>query len=156
MFSRDLFLISLRSWDNWPGELQLPSQHFCLLIVGDARGVSDDALDDLAGAALDGGCVYVCAWGPDCGRVETCFDSKCAERETAYDSPVVLTVSQRGETLGEALAYLTEIAFPNAAFADTCRTSLVAVVGNADWARQVVGNVFRPHNTPPNARTSYS
>ena len=154
--SRDVFLISLSSWDDWPRQLQLPSRHYCLLIVGDARGVPDDTLSDIAGLALDGGCVYVCAWGPDCGRVETCFDSKCAETESARDSPVVFTVSHPGETLDDALEYLTGTAFPHAAFADTCRSSLVAVVGNADWARQVLDSGFRPDNTPPFAQGSHS
>ena len=155
-FSRDVFLISLNSWDDWPRHLRVPSRHFCLLIVGDSRGVPDETLNEIAGTALDGGCVYVCAWGPDCGRVETCFDSKCAESESDRDSPVVFTVSHPGETLDEALEYLAGTAFPHAAFADTCRSSLVALVGNADWTRQVLSGGFRPDNTPPYARDSHS
>ena len=137
LFSRDLFLMSLRSWDDWPSELVLPSPHFCLLIAGDARGVPDKALSRVANAALDGGCVYLCAWGPDCMRVETSFDQECAERESAKQTPVVMTVSHREETLDDALEYLTEIAFPNEAFADGCRSAIIAVVGNTGWVQSI-------------------
>ena len=140
IFSRDIFLISLHSWDvDWAGILTVPSQHFCLLIVGDARDVSNDVLGRLAVAALDRGCVYACAWGPDCVRVETCFDSACAEMESANHNPVVLTVSHPEETLDEALEYVTEVAFPDSAFAETCRSTLIVVVGNTDWARWIQG-----------------
>lgn len=134
VFSRDLFLTSLRSWDDWPGQLQLPSQHFCLLVVGDARGVSDEPLGRFAIIVLDRGCVYVCAWGPDCERVEASFDREWAHRASATDPPVVLTVSHPDEALDEALDFITEVAWPNDAFAATCRSGLVVVVGNPDWA----------------------
>jgi hypothetical protein len=70
-------------------------------------------------------------------RVETSFDQGCAERESADQTPVVLTVSHTEETLDEALEYLTEIAFPHDAFADACRSAIVAVVGNTDWVQSI-------------------
>jgi len=136
-FARDLFLMSLGSWNDWPRELGLPSEHFCLLFVGDATGVSDETLERVAEVALDAGCACLCAWGPDCVRVETSFDTECAEREGAHQTPVVLTVAHRDETLHEALEYLTEIAFPASAYADTCRSTLIAVVGNTDWEHSI-------------------
>ena len=138
--SRDLFLMSLGSWDDWPRELKLPSQHFCLLLAGDARGVSQEAIGSLAEAALAGGCVYLCAWGPDCGRVEDWFDLAFVVRNIANqtpDTPVVMTTSHEGETLDGALMFLTEMAWPDDAYADTCRSALVVVVANDDWIASI-------------------
>jgi hypothetical protein len=140
MFSRDLFLMWLRSWEDWPSSLDLPSQHFCLLIAGDARAVSQGALGRLAGQALAGGCVYLCAWGPDCERVHDCFDMKIIERDIAGDVPnalAVMTTWHEKETLDEAIDFLTEAAWPDDAHVSTCRSSVMAVVGNADWAKAI-------------------
>jgi hypothetical protein len=140
--TRELFLLAVHSWEDWPRDLALPSQHFCLLIVGDAATASDEAIGSLASAALDGGCVYVCAWGPRCERLHTSFDERIADRYMAAETPNglgVMTTSHETETLDEALDFLTESAWPDDAFADTCRSALVAVVGNADWVNSIRG-----------------
>jgi hypothetical protein len=136
-FNRQILLMTLRSWNEWPRDLLLPSLHFCLLLAGDARDASDELIGTLAKRALDRGCVYVCVWGPDCGRVEACFDRECAERERLDQTPVVLTVSHPTGTLDEALEFVTETAFPHGAYAETCRAALVAVVGNEDWVKSI-------------------
>jgi hypothetical protein len=138
--SRDLFLMSLGSWDDWPRELKLPSQHFCLLLAGDAQGVSQEAIRSVAEAALARGCVYLCAWGPDCVRVEDWFDQAFVLRNIATqtpETPVVMTTSHEGETLDTALTFLTEIAWPDDAYAETCRSALIVVVGNDDWVASI-------------------
>jgi hypothetical protein len=144
--SRDLFLMSLGSWEDWPRELKLPSRHFCLLVAGDAQSTSDDAIGSLADAALDDGCVYMCAWGPGCERVHTSFDTRIVDRDLAGVIPDVLgvmTTSHETETLDEALDFLTGTAWPDKAFADSCRTALIAVVGNAEWVTSIRGRFER-------------
>jgi len=134
MLSRDLFLMTLQSWDDWPAELNLPSKHFCLLLAGDAKSASDDTIGRFADAALDDGCVYLCAWGPDCDRVHDLFDTKIVDRELAGETRnalAVMTTSHGRETLDEAIEFLTSAAWPDDAFAETCRSALVAVVGNS-------------------------
>ncbi len=123
---RDLFLMALRSWEDWPRDLTLPSEHFCLLIAGDAETASDEAIGSLANAALDGGCVYMCAWGPGSQRLHTSFDTRIVDRVMAGESPNALGVMTTSET-----------AWPDDAFADTCRSALIAVVGNADWVKSI-------------------
>jgi hypothetical protein len=140
MFSRELFLVSLQSWNDWPRELDLPSDHFCLLLVGDAYGESDETIGSLADAALDDGCVYLCAWGPDCERVHDLFDTKIVDRDMAREIPnslSVMTTSHRGETLDEATEFLTTTAWPDAAFVETCRSALIAVVGDTSWVASI-------------------
>jgi hypothetical protein len=139
-FSRELFLVSLLTWADWPRGLELPSEHFCLLLVGDASGASDDAIQGLAGRAIDDGCAYLCAWGPDCGRVHAMFDMVLAERDVAGTSPNalhVMTTSHEGETLEDAIEFLNIAAWPDDEFVDSCDTSLIAVVGNTEWVASI-------------------
>ena len=140
LHSRELFFLQLRSWDDWPRELDLPSTHFCLLLAGDAQGVSREVLGSLADAALTGGCVYLCAWGPHCERVHDCFDQTFVERNIADetpDAPVVMTTWHEKESLDSAVTFLTRDAFPDDAFFATCHASVVAVIGNSDWVVEV-------------------
>ena len=140
ILSRDLFLVSLRSWNDWPRELNLPSKHFCLLLAGDAQSAPEETIGSLADAALDDGCVYLCAWGPGCDRVHDRFDMKIVDRDIAGKTPnalAVMTTSHGGETLDEATEFLITAAWPDDAFAETCRSALVAVVGNTDWVASV-------------------
>ena len=134
--ARELFLVSLDSWNQWPRGLNLPSDHFCVLLAGDASSADADAIGSLADAALDDGCVYLCAWGPDCDRVHDLFDLKIVERSIAAEtpkSPPVMTTSHRAETLDEATEFLINAAWPDDAFAETCRSALIAVVGSSEW-----------------------
>ena len=138
--SRELFFLQISSWDDWPHELELPSKHFCLLLAGDAQGVSEESIGSVAEQALTGGCVYLCAWGPDCERVHDWFDVKFEQRNIADatpNAPVVITTWHEKETLDSALTFLTRDAVPDDAFAATCRSSLVVVVGNSEWAAVV-------------------
>jgi hypothetical protein len=140
MLSRDRFLVSLRSWSNWPRDLDLPSEHFCLLLVGDATGASDEAIGNLAGAAIDAGCVFLCAWGPDCDRVHCLFDEALVDRDLAGvlpDALSVMTTSHAEETLDDAIQFLSTAAWPADPFVDTCRCALIAVVGDTDWVASI-------------------
>jgi hypothetical protein len=135
-FRRDLVLLDLPSWRDWPRDVVLPSEHFCLLVAGDALGVDRETLTAFAGQALSAGCVYACAWGPGCRQVEFAFDVECARLEIA-DVSVVFTTSHADDGLEEALSYLIDIAFPSDTWAPTCRTSVVAVIDSDNWAAEV-------------------
>ena len=140
MWSRDLFLIPLLSWDDWPRDLELPSRHFCLLSVGDAQGTAQEVIDNFIDGALDAGCVYSCAWGPDCARVELSFDLRWVQRnieDINSGAPVLMTTSHERDTLEDALEFLTVVAVPDDAFVATCGTALVAVVGNDEWVTAI-------------------
>jgi AmiR/NasT family two-component response regulator len=132
--------MSLSSWDEWPRDLKLPSQHFCLLLVSDAQGVSQQVIDNFVNGALDAGCVYSCAWGPACARVEMSFDGRWVERnieDINPDTPVLMTTSHERDSLDDALQFLTVVAWPDHAFAATCGTALVAVIGNDEWVAAI-------------------
>ncbi len=105
-----------------------------------AKTFPEETIGSLADAALDDGCVYLCAWGPGCDRVHDRFDMKIVDRDIAGKTPnalAVMTTSHGGETLDEATEFLITAAWPDDAFAETCRSALVAVVGNTDWVASV-------------------
>jgi hypothetical protein len=79
----------------------------------DARRYSDEQLRAFAKAVLDQGCVYVCAWGPESGRVETAFDEVAADAELAGEpyASIVMTTSH-DESLDAALRYSVFAALP--------------------------------------------
>jgi hypothetical protein len=138
--SRELFLLQLQSWDDWPRELALPSAHFCLLLAGNAQRVSAETLSSLADTVLTSGCAYPCAWGPDCERVHDGFDLRLVERNIADETlggPVVVTTWHGKESLDSAMTFLTRDAFPDDAFVPTCRSSVIAVVDEQDWVAEV-------------------
>jgi hypothetical protein len=108
---RDLFLLELQSWEDWPRDLELPSEHFCLLVAGNGRGVDPAAIAAFASGALAAGCVYACAWGPGCKIVHDTFDAKASEIET--EGFVIMTTWHEDEGLEEGLTFLGRDALPD-------------------------------------------
>jgi hypothetical protein len=62
-------LLDVPYFGDWPDQLRLPSSRFVLFLACDARDLSSNTIGRAALAAIRQGAVYVCAWGPDCGRV---------------------------------------------------------------------------------------
>jgi hypothetical protein len=133
---RDLYLLELRAWADWPSELDLPSERFCLLVAGDARGEAPEAIATIASQALAAGCVYACMWGPGCELVHDTFDAKFNELEHSA-GPVVMTTWHEDESLEQAFTFLMRDALPSDPWIASCRASLVAVIGNVHWAAEV-------------------
>jgi hypothetical protein len=133
---RDLYLLELRAWEDWPRELHLPSERFCLLVVGNARGEAQQAIATFASEALAAGCVYACAWGPGCELVHDTFDARFNEIEYS-GGPVVMTTWHEDESLEQALTFLMRDAWPSDPWIASCRASVVAVIGNDHWAADV-------------------
>lgn len=86
------------------------------------------------------GCVYACAWGPACMRVHDAFDLMS---EATTEDSVVMTTSHEHDSLEGALTFLARDALPSEGWIDSCRTSLVAVVGNEEWAAQAASYARR-------------
>src|SRR2546425_5708672 len=111
LHGRELFLLELRSWEDWPRDLALPSEHFALLVAGNARGAELEAIAAFASGALGAGCVYAGSWGPGCQRVHDAFDGR--SNELAVQDRVVMTTWHEDESLKEALTFLVRDALPS-------------------------------------------
>ncbi len=127
---RALRLLELAGLDAWPADLALPTAKFVLLLCCDARGVSDAALGGVARRALAQGMVYLCAWGPECDRVETVFE-ECAAAVGGSDEPesAILTESDGEEPLSQALRIAIREVAPATDFEASCGTTLVVCAG---------------------------
>jgi hypothetical protein len=136
VLGRDLFLLELSSWEEWPLRIDLPSENFCLLIAGDALGVPRETISTLAGKALAAGCVCLGAWGPRCGVVEHEFDLRLIEIDMPQGS-VVLTSSHEGESLKDALVFMVHSTFPTEPWTSSCGACVVGVIDNDAWADAV-------------------
>jgi hypothetical protein len=148
LFEAHVFLLELESWSDWPATLSLPSRHFRLLTVGDAGRVGGEELSRFADAALGAGCVYLCAWGPGCMRVHDTFDYQDLELP---QGATVMTTSHAHESLEDAIEFLLISAWPDKAFAETCRAALIAVVGDgslADQVKSLAPRFMRPRDHP--------
>jgi hypothetical protein len=133
---RELYLLNLRAWEDWPRELDLPSEQFCLLVVANARAEAQQVIGTFASEALAAGCVYVCAWGPGSELVHDTFDA--TSNETEYlTGPVVMTTWHEDESLEQALTFLMRDALPSDAWIASCRASVVVVIANDGWAAEV-------------------
>jgi hypothetical protein len=84
---------------------------------------------------LDDGVVYLCAWGPNAGWVETLFDLAFGAREleTGHEPPIVMTTSHENESLEEALWFATNSTWPDTAFETTCKSVVALAVGDRTW-----------------------
>ena len=81
------------------------------------------SIGSAAPVLVERGLAFVSAWGTDCARVETDFDTAIVDRnpnETADD--VVLTTSHANDCLDEAVEFFVISAHPAPAYVDECNT----------------------------------
>ena len=119
------------------------SDGFGLLLVMDARAFSTEVIAAAAMRLIDRGLVYLCAWGPDCQRVEDIFDEAHVENDLEKSCPgVLMTASHHDESLTEALRFFVHSAIPDEEYAPKgCEKWIVAVIGNPEWAETVRSSI---------------
>lgn len=128
---RSLFVLDASCPADVPPELDVDGQFVCLL-AWDATTVPSAEISMLAERLLQAGCVYICAWGPDCDRVHDTFDEANVTRSP--EGPCVMSTSHAGESLEVALWFLLVCASPDDAFADGCRSVVAISIGAPSWA----------------------
>jgi hypothetical protein len=129
---RELFCLSLPDFNSKPDALALPSENFIVFLAADASRVDTEMLRRFAYWLLEEGCVYFCAWGPDCERLHDIFDSECFEME-----PVIMTTWHADDTLDDALWFFVYCAFPDDGYAETCGSALAIAIGHSDWDEHI-------------------
>jgi hypothetical protein len=134
---RDLVLLERASLDPLD-PLALPSPHCAVLVVADARALSDGALHRLAAWLLRAGAVHLSAWGPACERVHDVFDDAVLFAEIRSTEASVIMTAWLESDLDDALAYFLLCTAPAQDYAETCRTGVVLVIGDRpDWSAAV-------------------
>jgi hypothetical protein len=142
---REMRFLELESLDDWPDAMDLDPPHFVLLLACDAARVKDPRLRDVARRAVEQGMVYLCAWGPECDRVETIFDEAGTDTVGGGDPEgTILTESDGEEPLGEVVRNAVRLVAPATDYEESCATTLVVTVGNESWAEEVRALLANP------------
>jgi hypothetical protein len=131
---RSTHLLELDSWDDWPNDLTLTSDHFCLLLAANGQDVYANVISGLASSAINAGCAYLCAWGPECEFVHDVFDEAYLGDDGAPVRPTLMTSWHADQPLEEAIEFLSRVAIPNEQFRPSCCDVVVAVVANPEWS----------------------
>jgi len=125
---RELFSLALPDLQSLPDSISLPSRHFIAFLAVDAAGIDAAVLSEFSRKLLRAGCVYFCAWGPDCERVHDTFDQECLDVE-----PHIITTWHSKDSLDDALWFFVFSTFPDDAYSDTSRSGLAISIGRPDW-----------------------
>ena len=134
---RDLFLLSNPSIPEVPGNLDLSSKYFGVLLACDARNIADAVVVNLARSLIAQGMRYFCSWGNDCERVHDLVDSEIVENDPDETSDsVIITMWFDDKSLDEALWQFLYVAFPANDYAEDCHADLAIIIGNSEWAEQ--------------------
>lgn len=136
---RDLFVVEVAD-PAALAALRAPGGHFTCLLVWDAALVSVEIVARVAEQLLEAGCVYMCAWGPDCERVHDIFDEVIVGdgSQVVDDDAIVMTSWHAAESLEDALWFFLHCANPADRHAHSCRSGIAIVVGeDATWRRTV-------------------
>lgn len=134
---RDLYALDLARIDDTPAAITLPSRHFVCLLAGALHRLSEGDVHRLARRLLDGGAVYLVAWGPAAERTHGLLRDAVLIAERSQAEETVVMTSEYGGSLDDALVFLLSEATPSAAYLESCRAALVVTVDAAAEASLV-------------------
>lgn len=118
-----------------PTAIECASPHFMLFLALDAKGITNDVLRAVARRLLERGLAYLCVWGEDCSRVHDQFDLERNPDEP--DESIVMTTWHDDESLGEALWYFANCAYPDDTFEQDCCDWVAISVASNDWEQTI-------------------
>src|SRR5262245_57257730 len=130
--AKDLFVVDAETPVEASAQLGQIGSSFVCLVAWDSRSASVSEISALAGALLDAGAVYVCAWGAGCERVHDIVDEERDARNP--DGPgVVMTTWHQNESLGDVLWFVLKAAIPDDTYLSGWRATVGVAVGSRDW-----------------------
>jgi hypothetical protein len=123
-------------------------KRFVLVIAADTSDRAGPGLVDAAAELIRVGASYVCCWGPDCGRLEECFDEAAIEVNGAPTREnVLMTSSHEHESWEEAIWFGLTSAFPGRADGTPPPPVVIASIANGEWAERARGSLSRTQST---------
>ena len=148
--NREIFHISLDSSTTAFDVSCLAGQQFVCLLVMDATGTPVAELRQLCSHLLNGGCAYLCTWGPGCEQVHDLMDEEIVgPNPPKTDRGCVMTTWHEDESLEDALAFLLDSGWPYDAYATKgCNAALIVTVGADDRAAQIENLSERVRTVP--------
>ena len=127
---KSYFLLDLDSFADWPERVALPTQHYVLAVFANVSHIAPEEIAVAMRAALTSGAVYVVAWGPGCQVIHDICDELRFELDLdKEEGATIITTWHSDEPVAEAVWFFANSAFPDDAFAETCKSWLAVRVG---------------------------
>lgn len=131
---------------------------FVCFLAMDASNTPDRSIYDFAQHMIRHGCVYFCAWGPDCERVHDIID-EAVVGSSPPESVVqgIMTTWHSDELLADALFYFLCCTVPGQQFA-TCRSAVIVTTSDEAENLKIIAfghlkdNGGYPLKAPPERR----
>ena len=130
--NRRVYGIHCAKFEDLPAAIAIASPRFVLLVAADGGHIT--GIDDTLRRLLDIGCVYLCAWGPQCEQLDDDMDHVVLRQELdGAAKRTIMTSWHSNESLDEAAEFALLWAVPDPAVASGCDSVVLASVGNAEW-----------------------
>jgi hypothetical protein len=128
---RELYFLSLPDFLSMPDSISLPGRHFIAFVAANATDVDAAVLANFCRKLTHAGCIYFCAWGPDCERVHDIFDAGILNTK-----PLIMTTWHDKESLDSALWFFLFSTFPDDGYG-VIHGGLAISIGNPAWDEQI-------------------
>ena len=133
---RPWFLFDGDDLAAWDVPASADVDQFTTFLALHADRYTDRAIIALGWRLRAAGLVWLCAWGPDCGRVHNLFDVVAIEEErTGIQRPWLMTDEINDEPLAEALWYALNAVGEDVK--DLCKSAVVIGTDRGDWRREI-------------------
>jgi hypothetical protein len=144
--NRRVYGIHCAKFEDLPAAITVASPRFVLLVAADRELIT--GIHGTLRRLLDIGCVYLCAWGPQCEQLHDDMDHVVLMRELdGAAQRTIMTSWHSQESLGEAAEFTLLWAVPDSAVASGCDSVVLASVGNAEWGgslARIAGSQCKP------------
>lgn len=138
IWERELFLLELPSVEDFPENVDMPSDHFACFFVCDADRVPPESIRDAALNLLRSGGVSVSTWGRDSKRVHDLVDDAAMILNPfPTANSVVITTCHGKESLDLALWFFLNSTWPADNYRNSCRSGLIVVVDSPARADKI-------------------
>ncbi len=133
---RPWFLFNGDDLAVWDVAASAEFEQFTVFLALSADRYTDQEISDLGERLRAAGLVYLCAWGPDCGRVHFLFDLVfIAEQESGTRGSFLLTTDHEDEPLAEGLWWALDALGEDVE--DLRKSAVVIGTDRDDWRREI-------------------
>jgi hypothetical protein len=133
---RPWFLFDGDDLAAWDVPASAGFEQFTAFLALNADRYADQEISALGERLRAAGLVYLCAWGPECGRVHVLFDQVfIAEEQLGTQRSFLMTTDHEDEPLAEGLWYALDALGEDVK--DLRRSAVVIGTDRNDWRREI-------------------
>ena len=126
---RNLYVLEVDRAEDLALHLRAPPGRFVALVLWDAAGATNDDISRVVQVLVAAGCVYLCTWGKECGRVHDVADeTRVMATLNDSDAPTLMTTWHDDCSLDETLAFFLTRTQPLGELANGCDSSVAVCI----------------------------